>query len=778
MDRQQRFGEAFAEQRSLVDRRREQAELVVQSYREAGFAASDTLGLHVGRDNVNEREEFTRMVFEQQALRYAPVDDYEDGSSSSLSGGSNVGGLDVRSESSAPSDHERMDFSEFNDAPPLYRARPYEHMPNPRGGLVPYDTTSVESHSVNSPDGSLSSHSTGYIPPRPPRNLPPRVQSPESVHSQRFSPAPSVHGSIAGSQRLSPAVSAHESLAGSQRPSPVPSAHGSIASSIGSAFDQALVPGGSTAPKPAFVSTFPTPQVTQPAANPSAAPKQPKKKTLKVSTYSKTGPPKIKISRPTWPPPGHLVIDFDPRTQITEPKAPKSRNYTPAFRNIDELIKQDNRCARLYGLLHDLDDDYECNISAEDVPRVIEWSGFAFPPQLTRIITEQFRYEKPRKVQTVVAPLLLAGYDVVCRMENASGKTMAYILPMFTILHDRINAGQYKNDYNDMSSHPFALIIADTRELTTQIYEQICKCNLAFGYKVSRCIGEFDRRINIQELQGGADIIVATPGRLRDVVESGYLNVSDLQYIVFDEADRIFSPGFWDQLNPVFQRFPELNQRQMSFFGATIDTNLDLGQFLRPGYATVANLKYKIAPRLNFYFCFVNRRTRYSTFLTNYAENIIKDNPLYSSKILIFMRTIDECNQMRDFMQQNLKTCQVLAMNSSRNQFQRDAIIKELRNPAPVDHLIVLTTNLMCRGLDIPEVNHVVHFSIDEFDDFVNRSGRTGRLCDGYVHVLIDKDASIPNVKMVRQALLSIKHDIPPEIDLFIASKFNEIDFV
>lgn len=315
-------------------------------------------------------------------------------------------------------------------------------------------------------------------------------------------------------------------------------------------------------------------------------------------------------------------------------------------------------------------------------------------------------YDAPTAIQAQAIPVILAGRDILARAQTGTGKTDAFGLPIVQILGlTRGNA-----------HHPRALILTPTRELALQVGESI----KGYARKVSlRCTVAFGGvRIEpqIARLQRGIDILVATPGRLLDLANQGHLSLASIEFLVFDEADRMLDLGFSGEINAILDLLP--TERRTMLFSATYTPQikaLAAKMLVRPEYIEVTPdtaAAEAVVQKLHM----VNKDNKLPLLL-----HLIEKKP--AERILVFARTRTWANRLTDKLAAH--GISVAALHGSKSQSLRKRTLEEFKDGKIQ---ILVATDVAARGLDISNLPFVVNYDIPNSpEDYVHRIGRTGR---------------------------------------------------
>ncbi|MGM9853158.1 MAG: DEAD/DEAH box helicase [Muribaculaceae bacterium] len=323
---------------------------------------------------------------------------------------------------------------------------------------------------------------------------------------------------------------------------------------------------------------------------------------------------------------------------------------------------------------------------------------------LLRAITEM-GFETPMPVQEKVIPLLLRGdRDVVALAQTGTGKTAAFGLPVI----QRIDLERRV---------PQALVLAPTRELCLQIAGDLADMSkYTPGLEVLPVYGGSSIESQIRALRKGVQIIVATPGRLIDLINRGVVHLDDVHTVVLDEADEMLNMGFVDSINDILSHVPE--QREMLLFSATMPAEVAkiAKRFMNDPVEVVIGTRNEGAENVRHIYYMVNARDKYLAL-----KRIADDNPnIYA---IIFCRTRRDTQEIADNLIRDGYNAD--ALHGDLSQQQRDITMRKFR-----DRVITLlvATDVAARGLDVDDLTHVINYGLpDDTAVYTHRSGRTGR---------------------------------------------------
>lgn len=315
-------------------------------------------------------------------------------------------------------------------------------------------------------------------------------------------------------------------------------------------------------------------------------------------------------------------------------------------------------------------------------------------------------YTTPTPVQAKAIPEILLGKDLVASAQTGTGKTAAFVLPA---LHHLATQAPLKK--------PRILVLTPTRELADQITKAANKYGKYLRFNIISLVGGMPYHRQIRDLQRGADIIVATPGRLMDHMEQGRVDVSSISMLVLDEADRMLDMGFIEDVQYIAKLIP--NKRQTLLFSATVDKKLTtvVGHLLKSPVRIDLSQEKLTAPQIRQEFYRVNNQHHKNRLLSHLlsSENIFKAIIFTATKVNADRLADQLCDEgftaapLHGDLRQNVRNRTVEQLRSGRIQF-------------------IVATDVAARGIDISDVTHVINYDLPKFsEDYVHRIGRTGR---------------------------------------------------
>jgi ATP-dependent RNA helicase RhlE len=317
---------------------------------------------------------------------------------------------------------------------------------------------------------------------------------------------------------------------------------------------------------------------------------------------------------------------------------------------------------------------------------------------------ESLGYTDPTPIQRQAIPVVLGGHDLIGCAETGTGKTAAFLLPILQKLSDTRRPGIR------------ALVLAPTRELALQIQKNYGELNSVKSNRSVILMGGANLRTQVADLRRGASVVIATPGRLLDLSERGALNLSHVEVLVLDEADRMLDMGFLPAIRKVLSLVPE--KRQTLLFSATLSPEIE-----RLARSTMKQ------PQL----VEVSRRGRAASLVEQTAYQVAAESKTALlldllerenfERVLVFARTRRSAERLSHILA--ARDHQVNRIHSDRSQPQREAALRGFRDGRT---RVLVATDIAARGLDVDSVSHVINYDVPSApEDYVHRIGRTGR---------------------------------------------------
>ena len=328
--------------------------------------------------------------------------------------------------------------------------------------------------------------------------------------------------------------------------------------------------------------------------------------------------------------------------------------------------------------------------------------------QLLKAVTDQ-GYITPTPVQQKAIPLILEGRDVLAGAQTGTGKTASFTLPLLQRLAENADPHQKPRRVR-------ALILVPTRELAAQVYESVKTYGAHLPLHVEAVVGGASIGIQTRQLRRGCDIVVATPGRLIDHVSQRNINLSNVEILVLDEADRMLDMGFLPDIRQIMTLIPK--QKQSLLFSATVSNQIKslAAQLLNNPIEIEVAKPNATAENISERIYGINRE--YKRELLSY---LIGSNNW--KQVLVFVRTKHGADRLeKQLIEDGIRT---VALHGDKTQGARNKALEYFKTGKVS---VLVATDVASRGLDIDDLPHVVNFDLPQVpEDYVHRVGRTGR---------------------------------------------------
>ncbi len=328
-------------------------------------------------------------------------------------------------------------------------------------------------------------------------------------------------------------------------------------------------------------------------------------------------------------------------------------------------------------------------------------------PQMLQAVQDA-GYTEPTPIQIAAIPLILAGHDVIGIAQTGTGKTAAFVLPILMKLAASMHNGQKRGTR--------ALVVAPTRELVVQIEENVRAYAKHVPLRMATVFGGVSERPQIAALRSGVDLVVATPGRLIDLMDQRVANLSGIEFLVLDEADRMLDMGFLPPIRRIVKALPQ--KRQTLMFSASLSREIEQ-----------LTHQFQHSPKI----VEIGRRANPAETVTQFAYEVrqhlkpalllhLLADPKFDT-VLVFSRTKHGADKIaRRLESSGIKTGTI---HSNRSQNQRLRALKDFKSGAV---RVLVATDIAARGIDVDGISHVVNYDFPmHSEDYVHRIGRTGR---------------------------------------------------
>ncbi|WFD22510.1 RNA helicase [Malassezia equina] len=375
------------------------------------------------------------------------------------------------------------------------------------------------------------------------------------------------------------------------------------------------------------------------------------------------------------------------------------------------------------GINFDKYGDIPVEATGHDVPEPIV--EFTHPPVDEHLISNirLARYTTPTPVQKYSIPIVGAGRDLMGCAQTGSGKTGGFLFPILSALftHGPPPMPPQPPLYGRSKAYPSVLILAPTRELVSQIHEEARKFTYRSWVRPAVVYGGAEMGAQLRQIERGCDLLSATPGRLVDLIERGRISLANVRFLVLDEADRMLDMGFEPQIRRIVvgEDMPGVMDRQTLMFSATFPQNIQmlakdfLKEYVFLSVGRVGSTSENITQKIEF----VEDRDKQSVLL-----DVLAAMPK-TGLTLIFVETKRMADMLSDFL--IYSNIPATSIHGDRTQREREYALDLFRSGRTP---ILVATAVAARGLDIPNVTHVVNYDLpSDIDDYVHRIGRTGR---------------------------------------------------
>lgn len=435
-------------------------------------------------------------------------------------------------------------------------------------------------------------------------------------------------------------------------------------------------------------------------------------------------------------------------------------------------------------------EDFSILTKGGNIPNPLRsWEESDIPPEILSTI-KKVGYTEPTPIQRAAIPVALGLRDVIGVAETGSGKTASFVIPLLSYILEL----PALNEITKIDG-PYGIVLAPTRELAQQIESETQKFCTPLGFRCASIVGGHSIEEQVYKIHEGAEIVIATPGRLVDCLERRILVLSQCCYVVMDEADRMIDLGFEEQVTAILSALPVTNEkpsgskedgeypeqqetkllggkhryRQTMMYTATWPRAIErmAEKYLcRPGIVTIGNAGQatdRVEQRVEFVSGEVKRARRLVEILNTQK---------FAPPVIIFVNVKRNCDYVAKTL--NDEGWKAVVMHGSRSQDQREAALAQLRSGA-ADCLVA--TDVAGRGIDIPDVSLVVNFQMAKsIEDYTHRIGRTGRAGKSGVAISFlgkeDEDVMFDLKQMISKSAIS---KVPDELRRYDAARVRPI---
>ncbi|XP_060669102.1 DEAD-box ATP-dependent RNA helicase 52C isoform X1 [Ziziphus jujuba] len=437
----------------------------------------------------------------------------------------------------------------------------------------------------------------------------------------------------------------------------------------------------------------------------------------------------------------------------------------------------------------------------DDIP--VEATGSEIPPPVDTFLEidlgdrvnnniKRCKYVKPTPIQRHAIPIAMAGRDLMACAQTGSGKTAAFCFPIISgVLKNRCATSQPQFCFS-RTVFPSALILSPTRELASQIYEEAKKFAFQTGVKIAVAYGGASITLQLRNLERGVDILVATPGRLVDMIDRARVSLRMIRHLVVDEADRMLDMGFEPQIRKIVEQLdmPQPGSRQTMLFSATFPNDIQrlasdfLSNYIFVAVGRVGSSTSLIVQKVD-YVLDMDKRSHLMKILHTQTANGSCGKLVQLALTLVFVETKKGADALECWLSMN--GFPAIAIHGDKVQMERERALKSFKSGVTP---ILVATDVASRGLDIPHVAHVINFDLPkDIDDYVHRIGRTGRAGKSGLATAFFSDKNLPLAKSLAELMREANQEVPVWLNQyaersissrgqrFVGNKFGGYDF-
>ena len=365
--------------------------------------------------------------------------------------------------------------------------------------------------------------------------------------------------------------------------------------------------------------------------------------------------------------------------------------------------------------------------------KICSFKEIDFHPLIQKNLAKM-KYDLMTPIQKAIIPYILESKDCLGCAETGSGKTIAFLTPIISLL---LKEGPPKDDeeylkpnskYTNTCSYPVCLVLVPTRELAEQIYVEARKLLYKTGIIVSKCYGGVPSDSQIRELRQGVDIVIGTPGRINEFIEKKILYLNLIKYLVIDESDRMLDMGFKPQLENIICKNSQMthkDKRNNLMFSATIPSEVEeiAYQFMKENCYLITTNKNR--ENKNAYNA--NENVEQTIYFVDEEEKIFKLHEILQTiegNVIVFLEKKKSVDKLEAFLLN--RNYNAIGIHGDKLQAERQKAIKKFSSG---EIPILVATDVASRGLDFPNVSYVFNFDMPKnIEDYIHRIGRTGRV--------------------------------------------------
>ncbi|KAI5968144.1 PRP5 [Candida margitis] len=402
-------------------------------------------------------------------------------------------------------------------------------------------------------------------------------------------------------------------------------------------------------------------------------------------------------------------------------------------------------------------------------PPLTKWTQLLLPESMMSVVIDQLRFNKPSPVQSQTIPVILSGRDLIGVAKTGSGKTLSYVLPMMRHIQEQLPSAS--------GDGPIAVVLSPTRELALQIEQEVLNFAKKLDKRVTCCYGGSKIENQISDLRRGVDVVVATPGRMIDLLAANGGRVTSMRrttFVVLDEADRMFDLGFEPQIRKILSQVRP--DRQTVLFSATFPRKLELlaKQILSDPVEVIVGGIGVVAKEIKQEIVLLHESSDdYFQERINLLRNCVSDHlqAVEDSKVLVFVEKQVDADKLVSNLISHGLPC--VSIHAGKEQIDRKYAIKEFSAPDSGVNILI-ATSIAARGLDVKNLGLVVNFDPPgHLEDYVHRVGRTGRAGASGTAITFVSKAQEREINVLVKALKLSSNQVSPELQT-IADSFNQ----
>lgn len=363
-------------------------------------------------------------------------------------------------------------------------------------------------------------------------------------------------------------------------------------------------------------------------------------------------------------------------------------------------------------------------------------------------------FENPTPIQEKVYPAVMSGRDTVGIAQTGTGKTFAYLIPILRQLK-----------YSEQK-HPRILVVVPTRELVLQVVDEVKKLTKYMTVRVTGVYGGTNINTQKQVVYNGMDILVATPGRLVDLVMTGVLRLKSIQKLVIDEVDEMLNLGFRPQLMSFLDSLPV--RRQNLMFSATLTdevATMIADYFYEPETIEIASQGTPLEQIAQYYYEVPNFYTK-----VNLLQHLLTYTATYQ-RVLVFVSVKQLADRIFEHLDPHFPE-QIGVLHSNKSQNYRINALERFKNGTS---RILIATDVASRGLDIPDITQVINFDTPETaEDYIHRIGRTGRAEKAGIAITFVNEVEMKQLAEIEQFMNKTLEELPIPMEVKISNIFTE----